>query len=457
MKRTLAILAFVWAFILVFGSILCAVKWKTWFKNPKESNYVCENAPNRIMLSLGENADNQRSISWRCDTVVKKSWAKLICHNNSDTIVYKPKGKLIETKAGKNAFYRVDFNNLTEGKYSYQVGNLESKSKMFQFTILPKDNQFTFAFIGDVQDSIGGKSDSIFKAINQTYPDLDFWMMAGDVIKRPLDKYWKEFYRMGDSLFQSTPMISSPGNHEYYKGLYKRIDKRWMNYFPMPKNGPKWFKGRACHWEIEDACIVSLDTDGVQGFYSYWQQFYWAKNILNSTNKTWKIVLMHHPIKSDSYGRSTFLMKTLFEKLVERQNVDLVLQGHNHSYSRYTSKNKKQRSAPVYVCTSLSPKFYDISVDFKADRLGVGKKFYQIVDITNNKLSFKTYQTNHKLYDAFSIQVTDKGKQFIDQTPDIPESIKATKLFYERKSKEEIEQYEIKVQKRKNINYNICN
>lgn len=423
-------------------------KWQTWFGNPAEATYTTSSIPNRIMLSLGEDADFDRAISWRCDTLISKAFTRLVEHATQDTLNIEASGTIVSSLGGKSAFYRSDIKNLRTGNYSYQVVNGEKESAWQDFSIGKKDDSLSFLYLGDIQDEIDGLSDTIFSHINKKYPNLDFWNFVGDNIERPMDIYWDEFYSSGENIFNKMPIISCPGNHEYYKAFFKILDDRWIHYWPLPKNGPKFFKGRACHWEIENACIISIDTDGVQGIGTYFSQFYWAKDILENTDKKWKIVFLHHPLRSAGEGRSTLIIKTLFNNMLIRNGVDLVLQGHDHSYSRYTNKEDGIQKIPAYIESACSHKFYDIIIDDEADRLGSSLKLYQIIDIKGDKLTFKSYTIDDVLYDAFSIENKDNKKIFIDEKPNTLEKLEPTEKMKSPKNKSKLKSYYKDVEKR---------
>jgi len=416
-------------------------KWHTWFGCTEEASYVTPNVPNRIMLSLGEDADFDRAISWRCDTVLSKGWIELLELSTNIKKSYPAKGKLIESCGGKNAFYRVNLKNLRYGNYRYKLTNGDKESEWHEFSVNKKDNNCSFVYLGDIQDTVNGVSDTIFNHISNKYPNLDFWMFAGDAVERPMDKYWNEFSCSGQGIFDRKPIIGCTGNHDYHKGLFKVLDNRWKYYWPLPKNGPNFFKGRACHWEIENACIISLDTDGVQGPGTYFSQYYWARRILRATDKEWKIVFLHHPLESAGKGRSTIIMKTLFKDMLAEEGVDVVLQGHDHSYSRYTNKNDGLSQTPAYVVSSCSRKSYDISIDDEADRLGSSIKLYQIINVSRDTLSFKSFTIDDEYYDGFSIARNGLKKNFMDENPRTAEKLEPTYRLKKKKNKAKLESY----------------
>ena len=86
---------------------------------------------------------------------------------------------------------------------------------------------FSFVFIGDVQDTLRGKTRGFMENVRHRYPQADFYMFAGDFAERPMNCYWDEAYQSVDSIAPTKPILVSPGNHEYVKGLVRVLEKRF--------------------------------------------------------------------------------------------------------------------------------------------------------------------------------------------------------------------------------------
>ena len=56
-------------------------------------------------------------------------------------------------------------------------------------------------------------------------------MLAGDFIERPMNCYWEEAYQSIDSIAPSKPLLVSPGNHEYVKGIVRTLEQRFKYSF----------------------------------------------------------------------------------------------------------------------------------------------------------------------------------------------------------------------------------
>ena len=92
-------------------------------------------------------------------------------------------------------------------------------------------DHFSFVFIGDVQDTLRGKTRGFMENVRHRYPQADFYMFAGDFAERPMNCYWDEAYQSVDSIAPTKPILVSPGNHEYVKGLVRVLEKRFAYVF----------------------------------------------------------------------------------------------------------------------------------------------------------------------------------------------------------------------------------
>lgn len=430
-------------FILAGVAILLIVKWHTWFVNPPETAYTTPDTQDRIILSAGEDATTTRRISWRCGTQRTDAHAEIVRESDTDTIRIEAKGDVISSRAGLSAFYNVEIPDLQAGStYHYRLINGNRHSSWYSFQISPKDSPLSFIYLGDIQDKLTGNTGTIFKNIHQRFPDVDFWACVGDVIERPTDKYWSYWFGTMDNITQHMPILVATGNHEYLKGVIKTLDPRWTHTFSFPENGPGSFKGRSYFVNYKDLCFITIDTDGIQGIASLWQQRAWLKKVLENSDKKWKIVMMHHPVYSVRNGRNNIFFRYAFRPLFEEYNVDLVLQGHDHGYSRISTKEENgEERTPVYIVSTCSPKHYDVSLTSRHDKLGSAISLYQHIQIAGDSLSYRSFTVADSLYDDILIVHKDGKNQVTDNARGIPEQLelpKSTKI----KGNSNIQKYE---------------
>lgn len=435
--------------ILLAGGALTIWKWNTWFGNPPEAAYTTPQTPDRVILTLGEDAVHTRHISWRCDTTVTEGWVELVQGNTPDTLKLPAQGELVSSRSGRSAFYRAELTDLLPGAtYHYRVVNTPHASEWFTFSMPRPDSVLSFIYIGDIQDQIEGSTQDLFRSIHRQHPEVAFWALGGDVIERPTDAYWNYWYSTMDSLTGRMPFIAATGNHEYLKGVIKTLDPRWTYSFFNPANSPKDFAGRSYAVNFKDLCYIVIDTDGIQGVASLYRHRRWLKEILSTTDKKWKIVMMHHPVYSVREGRNNFYVRYTFKPLFEAYGVNLVLQGHDHGYSRITTKNKEQqKECPVYIVSSSSPKAYNIGFDRIHDRLGSNLQLYQYIAIHGDTLRYQAYTPEQKLYDDLSLINNGTVTKIIDHAEYLPEHLELPPAYRNGK-KVNLKKYQQKVKER---------
>jgi len=99
----------------------------------------------------------------------------------------------------------------------------------------------------------------------------------------------------------------------------------------------------------------------------------------------------------------------------EARKVDLVLQGHDHCYSRLTSEAGKTASAraradggiqgPVYLVSVTGSKMYGLNdrAGTQPDRVAEDTQLYQVIDVQADRLLLRTRTATGRLYDGFDL------------------------------------------------------
>ena len=149
--------------IIIALAVFTAFKWKTWFHNPEEEAYAVADKPAWIMLTFGNGMENSRYVSWICGDESYESNLELVNANKGDTTVLEANGEIFESRAGKAAYYMVRLNDLDpDTHYSYRVSTNGRTSDWYSFQTYPYErNRFAFVYVGDVQDTINGASNTI--------------------------------------------------------------------------------------------------------------------------------------------------------------------------------------------------------------------------------------------------------------------------------------------------------
>ncbi len=440
----------IWLIFPILIIFIMWIKWDNWFYNPPEPFYTPSSSPDRILLTWSGDPFDSRDVTWQGDTLTKLGSLQITGKSDpKDTLLYTSTSRIIKTSGGASSFFRVGIKNLKHGEsYQYRVANGANWSEWYDFKIgNSTDSSYSFIFIGDVQDSINGVSGELFHRAYASQPNAAFIMFIGDMIERPHDEYWGEWFREGGKMFRTIPVIATPGNHEYYKGLIQKLDERWMAHFSFPQNGPKNFLGRVCYWDYQNTRYISLDSNGIQSIPSALEQRSWLKSVLENTHQRWIVVMMHHPIYSTSRGRDYFYLRALFKPLFDQYNVDLVLEGHDHAYGRAAhipNSKFKDKQGAVYVGTHASPKLYDTGFSNKMDKLATNTQMYQLLDVSGDSIRFRAYTANGTYFDGFTIHKDASGNRNVTENapPNSDNYLMPTKSFLNKSSKKELEKYD---------------
>ena len=286
---------------------------------------------------------------------------------------------------------------------------------------------------GDVHNSL---KSSQWQAVAQRHPHADCYCQIGDFVERGYDYYNQMLYHeLAGTDFEALPIINVPGNHEYRKGIIRKLPDYWTSTFRHPHNGPINFEGTTYYVDLEDVRVIALNTNGLQHLHDYTRVNTWLKQTIDDAEGRFIVVIMHHPVHSSGMGRQNINIAMAFARPL--QKADLVFAGHDHTYAR---------DLP-YINTNSAEKFYLHKLSPRFERVGAGMQLYEVVRIYGDTLSMQTrYIDTGELYDDILIVRTGEEKQIIDNAPTVPEIIDIparyqhktnwkTKLFLKRRVK----------------------
>ena len=399
-------------------------RWDAWFRNPEEPPYAPLKEPGRIMLTFGDKDQLSRNISWQCDsTVADSSFAELADTLAKDTMRVAAQGEIFQSRSGKAAYYVARLRNLKpDCYYSYRVctNGIYSEWHNFRTHNLSTKKDFSFIYTGDVQDTINGVANQYLKTALAQHPRTEFFVFGGDLTERPIDAYWQETFDGLDSIRQHYPVLNVTGNHEYLKYVIRRLEKRYslvFSYFLDSMIG----ENQVYTLKYNNMQFFLLDSNRELPY--LWTQRQWLKEELEKSDAQWKIVVLHHPLYSIKGKHNNMMQRTMFNSLIQKYHVDLVLQGHEHAYARMTMHDENGKATtPVYTVSHSSPKSYRIDFDGRFDKFGIESRFYQYVRAHGDTLSVNAYRfPSGELYDSLDIVKNASGTSIIDNGKNIPE------------------------------------
>ena len=387
--------------------------------------------PDRIILNFNGNPSTKRAVTWRTDSSVKKAEAQIaVAGLNSDFVkeastytanteefdlgLYKSNKSLIVN------YHSVVFENLKPNTlYAYRVGFAENWSEWIQFkTANDTYSPTQFVYFGDAQNDILNHWSRVIRMAYKTAPDASFVIHAGDLVDSAhKDNEWAQWFKAGGFIHSQWTAIPVVGNHEFqrfdgYEGtLPRRLSIQWRPQFTLPveENLDEKLHETVYSVEYQDILVLVLNSTG-----HLEKQTEYIREKLTNSDAKWKIVTNHHSVFSPAEGRDFEYARKVWKPMFEKYGVDLVLNGHDHTYARGHTPVKSQNVnesgifKTLYVTSVSGPKQYKIDkvkiknyeVDgYKSDKMGEETQFFQVINIDNNKLTYSAYTTLGDLYD----------------------------------------------------------
>lgn len=399
---------------------------------------------------------------------------------------------------------KVTVTGLTENtsyKYQYYVNG--AWSEIYDYKTQSTDS-FSIMYVGDPQ--IGASTDQLnisnkeYYAMNDSYnwyhtlnnavkkfPNLSFIMSAGDQINqsgvsKDADKLEQQIEYAGflnPSVLRSLPVATTIGNHDSKSVNYS-------NHFNYPNK------------QTSDANTASKTTAGTDYYFTYGNTLFISidtnnynvathENVIKeATEKNpsakWRILMFHQDIYGSGYDHSDsdgIVLRTQLTPVIDKYDIDAVLQGHDHTYSRtyqltsdgntnhgeytkapkteekenftayikdnncYNLKSGKEDSSKVVdpegtvyfeANSATGSKYYQLigtQQDYIAARCQSWRPTYSVIDITDTTLTVKTYDaaSNEELVADGGVKTAYTIVKQADKTALVTEITKAEAAY----------------------------
>ena len=250
-------------------------------------------------------------------------------------------------------------------KYYYAIGGLKDRLQgdtSNYFVTLPepgKSGHYRIAALGDCGDNSVNQRQVKTQLLNYLgREELTAWILLGDnAYQDGTDaEFQSKFFNIyKNDLLKKYPLYPAPGNHDYHdtdlsaRHAQETHETAYYQNFSMPAEGEAG--GVPSHtqafysFDIGNIHFLSLDSYGKEAnayrlYDTIGPQVQWIKKDLAANkNKGWIIAFWHHPpytMGSHNSDEEEELVKIRenFIGIIEREGVDLVLNGHSHGYER---------------------------------------------------------------------------------------------------------------------------
>ncbi len=239
-------------------------------------------------------------------------------------------GSVVTTEVGLDHQHDRRIDGLDAGTlYLYRVRAGEAHAGSFRTAPSAEATAVKLVVYGDTRtypathDTVTGRIVSAYTAD----PDLQtIALMTGDLIADGnTELSWDtDFFSPARSniaeLHANVPFASARGNHEGTAVLFAK-------YLPYP-----WVYGRA--WSFDYGPVHVAVVDQYISYSAGSPQLDWLENDLASSDRPWKIVVLHEPGWSAGGGHAnSTAVQTLIQPLCVEYGVQMVVAGHNHYYA----------------------------------------------------------------------------------------------------------------------------
>lgn len=406
----------------VVNYLIIAVYGLCFFLSPYlYAEKIDSHSPERIVLNLAENPSTGQAVTWRTKASSRHPRAEVIqisefMKQSTPPMVFSAVSTQITLDENKKvSHHSVVLNNLSpETAYAYRVGDDLAWSEWNQFTTASEHAKpFSFVYFGDIQKDVFSMGPLVFRSALQKIPEARFWLFVGDIVDNgPDDSLWDEFFLALGFIPRTLSLALLPGNHEYIDprnqmpGTPRTIASLWRPQFTLPENGPKGLEELVYWFNYQGVCFIFLNR-----LENMEQQKSWLEAILSKNRQPWTVVAMHHPVYPlIDRDKDTTLMDT-FVPVFDRFSVDLVLQGHHHSYARTKRlKNnepvEEKEKGTVYIISNSGPKYYPAGGRYSRlmEKTMADGIFFQSIRFENRKLVYTAYNLNKDAVDHFVIE-----------------------------------------------------
>ena len=389
--------------------------------------------PDRIMLTFNGDPATSRAVTWRTDTSIENGSAQIAeATVNSgfvaNAINYDVKNELFDLGLykGNNSlmvhYHSVVFKNLKPNTlYVYRVGDGNSHwSEWIQFrTAKPAYAPTQFVYFGDAQNDVLAHWSRVIRMAYKTAPDASFVIHAGDLINNAHSDYeWAEWYKAGGFIHSQWTAIPVVGNHEFRPLAEKenrKLSIQWRPQFTLPVEetlDPNLHE-TVYTIDYQDIRIIVLNSNDMLE-----EQTKYIEEQLKTSTAKWHIVTCHHSVFSPAKGRDFEFARTYWKPLFDKYQVDLVLNGHDHTYSRghvpqLSTKEDSKNLGTVYVTSVSGPKQYSLDIaqmqgyttqGYRLDNSAEQTQFYQVITVAENELTYVAYTALGEEYDRAVIK-----------------------------------------------------
>lgn len=379
-----------------------------------------------ILLSWTGSSSNSITVTWtdqvECSAyvqyVTKAEYQENGFNNCQQQIA---ESRTIRTTETGSYRYEAILNGLKpDTSYYYRIGSGDSWTDPASFrTATGNEENFAFAYFGDIQvemDMLSELADwgELSGQAAASY-DLAFGLLGGDIVQDGGNlSNWNAFLAQATKVFSAVPLLATNGNHE--SNFSSGKPESYLDTFAFPANGPAGFEEEFYSFDYGICHILVLNSHVFSGEQALTAAQYadiadWIEEDLAYSEGVWSIVLLHHPVYALAADAVSAQVEKNWAPIFEANGVDLVLEGHQHVYSRSYPLYQGQidyTNGITYVMGNSGAKSYSSADETFSAKTIYSIPNYQIIEIDGEFLYLSTYDSTGTRLDFVSISPKPK-------------------------------------------------
>ncbi|WP_299778987.1 metallophosphoesterase [uncultured Formosa sp.] len=198
-------------------------------------------------------------------------------------------------------------------------------------------------------------------------------------------EYQDAFFNVYSEMLKKSVAWSCLGNHDGYSADSDSQSGPYYDIFTFPKAGESGgtASGTEAYYAFDYANIHFIILDSHHSSRDVGSPMYnWTQTDIQNTTQDWIVTLFHHPAYSkgshdSDYEDRLIDMRTNFMPMLEANGVDLILNGHSHSYERSYFLNGHHGFSNTFNPAELSKGGHTVGATGHGDGKANGDGVYQ--------------------------------------------------------------------------------
>ncbi|MDO5610760.1 MAG: metallophosphoesterase family protein [Pseudomonadota bacterium] len=387
--------------------------------------YVASEMPDRIIATPAQDAATGFAVNWRTNAKVQAPRLEIVVAVDSPDTgnprVLTATTRALQSGNGIAHTHRVDIDGLTpDTLYMFRVEGEGTWSGWRQLRTLARaDKPLTLLYFGDTQNKNLSHVSRLTREAMRHAGGASIALYAGDLVSEGTDdNEWGEWFEAAGDLPDVMLVAPAIGNHEYWEEFEDTPQERrvlgdhWRASFALPRNGAGGqHSAHTTYWfDAQGVRFVVLDGTSALDLGSADEQARWLDRVLSANPQRWSVVLIHQPMFSPRGRGASDKLRAALMPVIDKHMVDLVLQGHDHTYGRRSGERSGQ-TLPQYVVSVAGPKQYRLSAEAKRTMAPTAEdtQLFQVIRVEQDRLRYQAYTATGRLYDDFEIERDKRG------------------------------------------------